>query len=194
MLKKVELPDGSHKYFLNGFQVPSVTDIIKHTIGVGYDAEDWYLIRGRAVHACAALIAQGKEFRYDPQIENQVRAIRRFFEEVKPEVMLVEQAVHSTLYRYAGTIDLLAQIGKNKVIIDYKASIDKDRLLLQLGGYCQALNEEYGMNIQLGAGVHIKDNGNYNITEFYNLRSSIREFLALRTTYKIKEKLCLIQN
>jgi hypothetical protein len=185
----IEFDEATHTYKLDGKVVPNVTGIISETVGVGWKVNEWFLTRGKAIHLCAAFIAQGKEFKFDERLSGYVSALRKFFKEVNPTILGSEIKVASDLYQYAGTLDLLCKIGYN-CIIDYKHSIDKYRLPLQLGGYSQAWKEtsEDDETINYGYGVEIKENGTYSMSERIDLRIPRNEFLALRTAYRIKER------
>ncbi len=181
----LEFDQSTHTYKLDGVKIPSVTEILNELVPIQYKAGDWYLQRGRAVHACAAMIARGELFNYDDRIAGQVKAIQKFFDEVKPEILQVEHKVYSKTYRYAGTNDLLCKIGYFKVLVDYKGAVDIIRTSLQLAGY------SIGTDIQYGIGIEIKENGSYIMTHKIKLKAWERVFLALRTTYQIREELGL---
>jgi hypothetical protein len=178
----------THTYTLDGRVIPNVTRIIAETVGTGWKAADWYLQRGRAIHACAALIAEGKEFKYDDRLAGYVTALKKFFAEVKPENVKSELRVVSKIYQYAGTIDLIGKIGRRNVILDWKHSVDRNRIELQIGGYAIAARETIGIEYGFGAGVQIKENGTYSMGEIFPLMIPACEFLALRTTYRIRER------
>ena len=188
MGNKVEFSENTHTYTLNGVMVPGVTTVISETIGHGWSAEDWYLQRGRAIHACARFIAEGKKFKHDERLTGYVKAIERFFSEVKPvfDFGFGEMIVHSAVMQYCGTIDLPCRIGRDNAIVDYKHSIDKERISLQLGGYSGAALETIGTVFNAGYGVQIRENGTYSMTPKIDLRRPKSEFFALRTTYAIK--------
>ncbi len=189
----------THTYYLTtrGAErpVPSVTQIINEVLQLDYHgATDWHKERGTAIHACAARIAQGKEFDYDPQIAGQVAAVRRFFAEVKPVVIAVEQQVYSARYMYAGTYDLFGMIGDRTVLLDWKATVTAT-VPLQLAGYSTALGEPASLPYKPshGIGVELRDDGSYKCSEVYDLRRWVNKFLALRSVYGIKESLGLIK-
>jgi hypothetical protein len=189
---KVEFIEDKHGYKIDGRSVPSVTQIIKETVGSGWLADEWYLTRGRAIHACADYIAQDLDFSFDERLSGYVAAIKKFFSEVKPTATSVgrisEVVVASNLYSFAGTIDLICKIGSENVVVDYKHSIDLDRVPLQLGGYSVAALESLGIEVKKGIGVQIREDGTYSMTKPIDLRRPRSEFLALRTTYSIKER------
>jgi hypothetical protein len=172
----------THSYYIDGRKVPSVTQVLGDLIP-GWKASEWYLNRGQAVHACAALIAQGVAFDHDPAIDGQVRAVRRFFAEIKPTGIVVEGKVYSARYQYAGTLDLLATISGKVMMVDYKASVSA-ALPYQLAAYSIALPPE--QLTRYGFGVIINEDGSYKMTKVYDLRLYQQGFLALLTAYNIR--------
>lgn len=175
----------THTYTIAGRTVPSVTQVLNDLIP-SFQADEWYLQRGTAVHACCAMIAQGKAFEHDPQIAGQVAACRRFFAEVKPVVMDVERRMYSTRYWFAGTFDMLCDIDGKLLLIDWKASIGES-LPYQLGGYSLLNEMSTGrLDVKYGAGVQLNDDGTYKMTRVYDLRSYKNGFLALLSAYNIR--------
>jgi len=182
---QVEFDEPTHTYTLNGRKVPSVTQIIRSLIPC-FEADQWYLDRGTAVHACAALIAWGKEFTNDPQIDGQVKAIRAWFRDVKPAVIGAEHIIcHATL-RYAGRYDLFCGIGGNNVLVDYKGSPCPDVTRIQLGGYALAMDPGGPV---IGYEVQPRDDGSYKMGEKLDLKAGRREFAALLGAWNIREKM-----
>lgn len=178
------------RYTIDGRPVPSVTEIIREIIP-GWMPDEWYLDRGTAVHACAALIAKGKDFDADPQIAGYVAATRKWFADMKPEVIAVELKVESAAFQYCGRLDLLASIGGKRVVVDWKSG-PVNTTWLQLAGYSAALPREltptnYGMEVVL------HDDGTYKASPLLDLKRARNEFLAMRTVYGIKQRLGLIK-
>jgi hypothetical protein len=171
-----------HEYKINGRVVPSVTQVLADLIP-GWMASEWYLQRGTAVHACAAMIARGIPFTHVPEISGQVQAIRRFFREVRPQVIDVELRLYSETYNYAGTCDLIAVLPGNqrRVVLDWKASISK-ATPYQLAAYGLIYDLDYG------AAVEIRDDGTYGMSEGWNLRRYKQEWLALLTAYNVRRR------
>ena len=176
--------DATHTYAIDGRKVPSVTQVLNDLIP-GFKAGAWYLNRGQAVHACAALIAQGVAFDHDPAINGQVRAVRRFFAEVKPTVLSVERQVYSARSQYAGTLDLLADINGRWTVIDFKAS-ESAALPYQLAAYSIALPPD--QQTRYGCGVIINEDGSYKMIKVFDLRLYQQGFLALLTAYNIRRQ------
>lgn len=184
----LEFNESDHTYKIDGRAVPSVTQVIGETVGHGWTAEQWYLDRGRAIHRCAEFVGQGKDFKYDERLAGYVAALRKFFRETKAHIITSELRVGSVVYQYAGTLDLIAKIGTRNIVIDWKHSIDPVRIKLQIGGYAIACRETVGIEYMFGAGVQIKESGDYSMTDIFQLRIPAMEFLSLRTCYRIKEK------
>ena len=170
--------EATHTYTINGRVVPSVTQVLSDLIP-GWHAGEWYLQRGTAVHACAAMIAQGIEFEHDPQIDGQVTAIRRYFAEVNPRTVEIEKMVFCDKYRYAGTVDMILE---NSTVVDYKASFGAS-LPYQLAAYALA----YG-DTNYGYGVEIHADGTYKMSEVYDLRRYKQGWLSLLTAYGIRRE------
>jgi len=183
----------THTYSINGVTVPSVTQVLNDLIP-GFQAGEWYLQRGTAIHACAAMIARGVAFEHDPQISGQVAACRRFFAEVKPFVMHVERSLFCSRAGFAGTFDMVANVCGKIMVVDWKASIS-NALPYQLGGYSLLLDENAGnslkesgvaYSVRYGCGVQLNDDGTYKMTRVYDLRGYKNGFLALLSAYNIR--------
>ena len=152
-----------------------------------FQAADWYLERGRAVHACAALVAQGKDFDSDPQIAGQVKAIRKFFADIKPTVFEVEKQVYSVARQYAGTLDLLVGVSGEVVVADYKAALTQ-AVPYQCAFYAMAYGEGRAGEPKHGMGIELHEDGTYKLSELYDLRRYKNEALALLTAYRARRK------
>ncbi len=179
-----------HQYWLTDGKterpVPSVTQVLNAVLGQTWQASEWYLTRGRAVHACCAMIARGREFEFDERIKGQVEACREFFRRFQPEPLDIEVQHYEKVYQYAGTPDLVCRMPgcfKNRrVIIDYKASLTPV-VELQLGAYGELAK------CDLGLGLELHDDGTFKVSGLHDLKRPRREFLSLLTTYKIMERL-----
>jgi hypothetical protein len=182
-----------HEYRLNGFRIPSVTQVLDDVLGQSHGAtvEDaaWYADKGRSLHACAALIAQGMDFDAPAGIEGHVEAVRAFIAcfGIGPR-RLVEYRVCSEVFRYAGTLDLADQDAG--ILFDYKASEDENRNWLQMAGYAVALNEMAGARRKWrGITVKTRDDGTYRCSKMYDLDKARPEWLACRTVYGIRDRM-----
>lgn len=178
--------DEKHEYTIGGAIVPHVTGVLADLLP-SWKAAEWYLQRGRAVHACAAMIAQGVEFEHDPRIAGQVAACKKFFADLKPRVVAFERPVFSRRYRYGGTLDLLAKLPGRFLVIDYKATLT-EAVPLQCAAYALAMEEAAQMStIQYGAGVELREDGTYKMSDIYKLARFRQEWLALLTAFNIRK-------
>ena len=179
----------AHKYHIAGRPVPSNTQMIKEILGEAiWSASDWYLERGRAVHACAAMIALGVRFKHDPQIAGQVAACRLFFAENDIEVLEVEQPIYSMTYQFAGMLDLHCIVRKSRdTIIDWKSALS-EVAEIQVGGYAIERPEA-----KWGLIVALQENGRYKAGKMFKLAQRKNEFLALRSVYGMRQRLGLIR-
>lgn len=177
----------THRYTIGGYRVPSVTQVLADLLP-GWRASEFYLGRGQAVHACAALVAKDVPFEADPRIAGQVEAVRKFFREVNPEIIDVERQVYSQRYLYGGTLDLTAMVMRTSrrtpCVFDYKASVGPSTIY-QAAAY--ALAAPYP--IDLGCGVEIHEDGTYTMTETWDLKRAKQEWLSLLGAYRIRERL-----
>jgi hypothetical protein len=179
--------DTTHTYRIDGVAVPSVTQVLSDLIP-GWQASEWYLQRGTAVHACCAMIARGVAFDHDPAIDGQVSACRRFFQEVRPCVLsgTTERSIFSTRYKFGGTLDLAAFMGNDRIIIDWKSSFGA-ALPYQLAAYSILYQEVFrGCVINRGVGIQLNEDGTYKMSQVYDLRNYKYGFLALLSAYKIR--------
>ena len=180
--------EATHIYTIAGRPVPSNTQMIRAILGEAiWSASDWYLERGRAVHACAAMIARGKRFEHDPRIAGQVSACRLFFKENDIEVLEVEQPIYSTSYMYAGTMDLHCLFKGRDTVLDWKSALSPVAEI-QAGGYAiERPKARWGMVVAL------KENGRYQAGEMFRLERRKQEFMALRSVFGIRQRLGLLK-
>lgn len=176
--------EDAHRYFLDGRELPGVTRVLADLLPT-WKATEWHLQRGRAVHACCAMVAHGIDFTNDPRIDGQVAACRRFFREVRPIVYGIEQQVCSKLYRYAGTLDLFAEIAGRKCIVDYKATLTAT-VPIQCAAYALTFDST---GPAWGVGVELHEDGTYRMSETYKLKTYGQEWLALLTAYNVRQRL-----
>ena len=162
----------------------SVTQALQEVFSLKYYyATDWHKDRGSVVHACAAMVARGKQFTYDPQVKGQVTACKKFFADMKPEVLSVEERVFSERYMFAGCPDLICKIAGHKCIVDYKSSIT-DVVFLQLGGYAILKPD-----VTHGMGVELREDWKYKYTKLVKIDRFKNEFLSVLTVYNIQKRL-----
>jgi len=182
-----EFDPEKHEYRIQGRRVPGVTQVLSDLIP-GFRASDWYLQRGRAVHAAAAFVARGIAFEHDPRIGGQVEAVRKFYREVATIVQFSELQVYSERYQYAGTLDLIYMMNNGRSLLaDFKASLTPATIY-----QCAAYALASPVPIRHGVGVELHDDGTYKMSEIWDLKRPTQEWLAMLTVFRIRERLgCL---
>lgn len=182
----------THRYTINDRPAVSVTRVMDEMLGQPYRSSEWHMQRGRVVHACAAMIGKGIEFDYDPQIEGQVAAARKFHNDFCGTVLAIEEPFYSVRYQYAGTVDRIQKLVIPErpaidvgVIIDFKATLTR-QTEVQLGGYSVLTKNRWGMGVQLN------DDGTYKCSPVYDLRRPAQEFLSLLSAYGTKARLGML--
>lgn len=182
MTPKCSFDAATHSYRISDRPVPSVTQVIRAVLPMEWQASEWYLQRGRAVHAACAFLARGVEFTADPRIAGQIAACREFLAAFRPEIMEVEEPRHSRLYQFAGCPDLVARIDGRLTIIDYKASL-APTVEFQLGAYSELTGARLGMAVEL------REDGTFRVDRMRDLARPRREFLAMLAVYGIMRRL-----
>jgi hypothetical protein len=179
----------AHAYTIDGQPVPNVTSILRAVLRPAYiGATDWHMERGRIVHQCAAMIADGIPFVHDPAIDGQVRACRGWFEMRKPEVIATEHRVgRSEPIPYAGTLDLLCRIAGKVWIIDWKASPSPcDQW--QLAAYAWALEASSSVKADFGLVVQLTESGTPREGKPVNLRTVTNEWRSVLNVYTMMQR------
>ena len=185
----------NHSYFIDERPVPSVTQVLADLIP-GWRAADFYLLRGRAIHAYAALIARGQPFDIpDTDPENRayvfgcVAALHHFFDEVKPHILAVEARVFSQAHLFGGTLDLLIVLNGEITVLDFKATLTK-AVPFQCAGYAIAYPETAGIKsaIRYGVGVEIRPDGKYQMGKITDLKLYKPKFLAMLSTFNSRRE------
>ena len=81
---------------------------------------------GKQIHSYVAGLIKGipigklEWMQLSNEIKNGIRAYERFRLQVKFEGMETEKMVYSVKYKFAGTLDAIGKIGKDKILIDFK--------------------------------------------------------------------------
>lgn len=161
---KLRLTD-DHRYFVGEREYAGVTSTIR-TICPGWQAGEWYMQRGRAVHAAIHLHLQNKLdwSSVDERIKGRVEAVLRFLSDCNMTVLETETQLCHGAYQYAGTVDaVLGDSSTSIVIADWKGSLDPVCCDPQLGAYSMLLLEERDCLAQRAVAVETHDDGSYKL-------------------------------
>ena len=132
-----------HKYFVNGIEVPSVTEIAEpisfnRLNNLPNHILERARMRGSQVHELAEEYLLVGEIDWN-EIELDVAGYLEQFilwvRTYRPKVLYTEYRMFCSYF--AGTCDLICEIDKKIVLIDYKttSAVDKKSLSVQLEGY-----------------------------------------------------------
>jgi len=183
-MDKVQFNEKKHIYTRNGIKIPNVTGIISSVIPRDFNATEWQMNRGTAVHRAMALFMQGRlnEKSVDERIRGKVEAGKRAVKELSLNPpYIIEQELYHPLYNYAGKPDVLA----HRTLVDWKSSSDKITEI-QMGGY-YLLFDSNGYKVKKLLEIVLSDNGKYKVTEFKIPRSK-RLFLSCLTMHNFLTK------
>ena len=180
----LKFDEKNHIYSRNGTRIPNVTGIISSVIPRDFNATEWQMNRGTAVHRAMALFMQGRlnEKSVDERIRGKVEAGKRAVKELSLNPpYIIEQELYHPLYNYAGKPDVLA----HRTLVDWKSSSDKITEI-QMGGY-YLLFDSNGYKVKKLLEIVLSDNGKYKVTEFKIPRSK-RLFLSCLTMHNFLTK------
>lgn len=171
----------THQYLLDGRRLPSVTEIIGATLP-GWQADDWYLQRGRALHHGCRLLDEGclDWATVAPEIEPQIRAWQQFLEDSGATCEAIERPLASERYQYAGTLDRMLNVAGYLTVCDLKSTI-APQVAVQLAAYGLLWPEK----VIRGVAVELKDDGTYRAQWLngHELRRAEQVFLACLTVF-----------
>lgn len=180
MTDKVIIPDfpeltfeeAPHIYRLNGFEVPSVTTLMKPLSNEVYGTVDEAVLnraaqRGTEVHeTIETLVKYGIE---DCAAENRgyLEAFKAWAKDHHVEPVASECRLYHKSLRYAGTADLPSLIGGRLTMVDVKTTASLIEMLarVQLEAYVQGYSS-HGVTFEQKAILHLKKDGNYKMEMF----------------------------
>ena len=156
----------NHKYYVDGVERPSITEIAKPISSERLNALQMSLVesarkRGSRCHELAEeYLLLGEidtdeiETEYFPYIQQFVLWVKTY----RPKVLFTEKRLFGD--EFCGTLDLICEIDGKIINVDYKftSQIDKKSLSVQLEGY-DRLAKENGIHIDESWFLHIKKDG-----------------------------------
>jgi hypothetical protein len=104
---------------------------LPHVTGILYQAglvdTRWFTDeardRGSAVHLATQYLDEGDLHwpDLDPSVVSKVKRYQQFKDEVRPEILSIEEAVINEAYQYQGRLDRIVVIGGRKGVLDIKS-------------------------------------------------------------------------
>lgn len=167
-LPELHFEEEKHQYYLNGMNLPSVTTIMRPLSSALYkdiDPEvlDKAATKGTIVHnAIENYVLYGIED-IDPDYGMYFQAFMDWYDENEPKVLATEYGVYHKALRYAGMADMIAVVNGKKTLIDFKTSVNVNKMLtgVQLEAYAKAL-ESLGQPVDQKAILHLRKDGKYS--------------------------------
>lgn len=190
VVEGLEFDDATHTYRLDGLVIPSVSAILgplskAKYAGISERTMDRAADKGTAVHNSIENWIKFEIEDIPPEHIGYFNAFRAWWDEFRPEVVGSEVRICHRLMRYGGTADLVAYIGDELTLVDYKSTyvISDMTCGVQLEAYAQAL-ADMGIRIQRKRILHLKKDGIYSIRDYpANDVNRWRVFGALKTVY-----------
>lgn len=192
----VEFIPETHKYLVDGVEVPSVTQIVA-PLGEDFDEADDFVElaieaaadRGVTMHAYIEHRLTGgapEDFEIPDAYAPYADAVELFLSEHTVVPMLIETPLPGD--GFAGTPDLVCEFDGNESILDYKfvSTISKARTGAQLAGYLN-LCEANGVFPALLYAVQFLRTGDYRLYPV-GVHNSTAAFEACREIYRLKRK------
>ena len=171
----MELPEFSeltfeektHQYKLNGFEIPSVTTIMKPLSSAHYKTVDEQVLkkaasRGTTVHeAVENYLLFGVED-IPPELEGYFLGFKKWIMDFNPVPIKPECKIYHKTLGYAGTADLPCYIKEQPTLVDLKttATIAKMLTRVQLEAYKKAF-ESHGFTFTRKLIVQARNDGTY---------------------------------
>lgn len=170
---------------------------------VPFQKRDAAAERGHKFHWYAEQILLGNEVDVPEEHVPLVEQCLRFADDWNVEPIVVEQAVGSREHRYAGTVDLVADVRRpgstgvrERAILDWKSGRKVyASTCMQMVGYANA--EFYGLNgdehpmadlnITAAYGIHVRADG-YDVYPLRFTPGLFAEFLTIRAAYDINKR------
>ena len=188
----IEFDPELHRYTVNGFHYPGVTSVIEFFLNNYASVPDQVLEPaadlGRKVHKATLLHDRGvlDYDSVDVAIWPYLAAWDRFKRDFHVSTIEREYFVYSKIYRYAGTLDVIAMVKDHRTLIDIKTGGKVSGHELQVAAYAAAWDRENtGMRINRMATVYLSPDKYH--PEFYPIpdyKESFGVFAGMVRTYQ----------
>ena len=166
-MKELSFDPKTHTYYLNGSVIPSVTQLMKPLSNAKYGAIDETTLKakaekGTAVHEAIEFHIAYGAIDCPPELMGYFDAYLSWRDDYLPQIIMSEQATYHPALLYAGTMDLLAEIGGRTVLIDVKTTAQINDMLttVQLEAYERAA-EQHGITVDEKAVLQLMPDGRY---------------------------------
>jgi len=203
---------GRHEYFLDGVQVPSVTEVLRASGLIDLSQIPTFIlerarVRGSAVHQLVHYLNE-EDLDWtsvDPALRGYLDAWIAYREQTQLRVLLCEHRIASRQHRCAGTLDLLAIIRNEGWLLDYKTGDPEDVAAdFQTGAYLGLAAEWSASDPRLAealalfprwrrAAVRLKKDGTFRVTEYTDVRDYARFHTLVAAWHIRRERGAIVQ-
>jgi hypothetical protein len=200
--------DADHKYWLvappkTNENLLGVTEVM---VDLGFESDEWFTethsSRGVAVHADLAAAAAGKEINpfIDPDLYGWRLSGLNYLAYLLADgavVLGVEKMLHSPLYRFAGTIDLVVLWRGYEWVLDWKTGKASKVTRFKLAAYDTLLGPAANGKQRKRAAIEVQEDGGrarlveYNAVENFHDANRFLGYLSTtrdRRAFAVKQK------
>lgn len=196
MAQILKFYDENHIYELDGEEIPSVSELSRFASREIYGEISQFTLdnaaeRGRKVHKSCENLDRFGDCEVDESIVPYIKAYIKFLEDYKPEWKYIEKALASTNRKFAGTLDRVGTLkGEKLAIVDLKSSSAVQKVLasIQLNGYQELYEENFGEKIDELDILHLKNDGTYKLVTIPQDKSLFNSCLTLHNALKKKRR------
>lgn len=171
-----------HIYKVSGKPIQSVTHYLSPLTSQIYgdinrDILDKAADRGTAVHFAIELFTSFGATEIAPEYQAYFNAFLAWKNKYNPLIVASEFRVYHPVYWYAGTLDLIVEIGGKIILVDVKCTAELKSFLVSVQGaaYAEAA-KSHGVFVDEIAALHLKPDGTYTY-EKYEQKKAFNIFL-----------------
>ncbi|MCD8294908.1 MAG: Dna2/Cas4 domain-containing protein [Clostridia bacterium] len=195
IIEGLEFEERTHTYRLDGFELPSVTTIMKPLSQANYKGISEFTLnqaadKGTIVHGSIEEFILYGMIDVPEEYKGYLDAFMDWYELRKPTPLIIEHQTCHKIFRYAGTVDNVSEINGVKTLIDYKTTYNTSSNTwgIQLEAYAKCLEQE-GINIGRKMVLHLAKTGKWKEIEYpVPDAESWRVFTSLKCIYDYMQK------
>jgi len=185
----------THKYYLDGMELTSVTYALASVGVVDFSMVNWEVLEraklvGDIVHEIARLYALNEldEDTIDKSLWGYYLAIKKYFEEHVKKIISVESRIFDKYNGYAGRTDIVYYGFDGRVYLDdYKTGVQIPLAArLQTAAYQRAYTKNYNIKIHARGGVYLNYDGTFKRYQ-YSSRQDFHSFIQCLGIARLKD-------
>lgn len=193
----LKFEEEKHTYTEDGVRIPSVTQILKAEGFYDFSKVPKAVLEasrnfGIAVHRAAELYDKGTldisnlDINLVPPLEAWIKFKKDY--EVKIDLSLIEVALHSKIWGFAGTSDRIPIVRGELSIVEIKSTTEASpAIALQTAGYDILAKEELKLKVKQRYAVFLLQDGSYKVAQ-YKDKTDRNIFLSAVSLYHWKLK------